>query len=133
MLINLTIIATRGGLNIPNWTFTRLSYRGNGHDNRDSFSSLSRNVPRAFTSRSVKGKYLLDYDALSSILILLFIHYNLISSISLHRLIKNLCFHTPTRQWVIQSLLEIMEKTKESVNHNAANTNTLTTDDQSLK
>ena len=129
-------------MNIPNWTHARFSFRngaGSGsHDNRDVYgasgsSSFSRHIPRAFTSRSLKGKYLLDYDALSSILILLFIHDNLISSIRLHRVIRNLCLHGPTRQWVIQSLLEIMEKTKESVDSSSNNSTTLNADDQTLK
>ncbi|OTF71675.1 E3 ubiquitin-protein ligase HUWE1-like protein, partial [Euroglyphus maynei] len=100
------------GFSIPSWTHARFSFRNGGggsggggvsgsHDNRDGYggSGINRHIPRAFTSRSLKGKYLLDYDSLSSILILLFIHDNLISSIRLHRVIKNLCLHSPTRQW----------------------------------
>ncbi|KAH7639382.1 e3 ubiquitin-protein ligase huwe1-like protein [Dermatophagoides farinae] len=130
------------GLSIPSWTHARFSFRNGGgsssHDNNrygyGSSSGFGRHTPRAFTSRSLRGKYLLDYDALSSILILLFIHDSLISSIRLHRVIKNLCLHSPTRQWVIQSLLEIMEKTKESVDSSSSNNSiALSADDQTLK
>lgn len=129
-------------MSIPSWTHARFSFRNGGgsssHDNNrygyGSSSGFGRHTPRAFTSRSLRGKYLLDYDALSSILILLFIHDSLISSIRLHRVIKNLCLHSPTRQWVIQSLLEIMEKTKESVDSSSSNNSiALSADDQTLK
>lgn len=69
---------------------------------------------QSLINRSFKGKHLLDYDALSSLLILLFIHDDLVNNVRLHRLIRNLCYHAPTRQWIIKALLEILEKTKES-------------------
>lgn len=66
-------------------------------------------------SRPVKGKLLLDHDAISSLLMLLFLHDNVISIQRLHRLFRSLCYHTPTRQWVVSSLLEILDKTRESI------------------
>lgn len=100
-------------MSIPNWTLARLAIPAN---NRDSLTRYQRHV----NTRYFKGKHLLDYDALSSILILIFIIHENNSSFSatrLHRLIKNLCYHVPTRQWVIHSLLEIMEKTKDALEH----------------
>lgn len=88
-------------------------------------------------NRSIKGKFLLDYDALSSLLILIFIRDNTINAVRLYRLIKNLCYHTHTRQWIIQSLLEILEKTKESLDskeyHNPYATDSTTNDDMPIK
>lgn len=66
-------------------------------------------------SRPVKGKLLLDHDAVSSLLMLLFLHDNVISIQRLHRLFRSLCHHAPTRQWVVNSLLEILDKTRESM------------------
>jgi E3 ubiquitin-protein ligase HUWE1 len=56
---------------------------------------------------------LLDHEALSCLLILLFVEEPKLNTIRLHRVLRNLCYHIPTRQWVIQSLLAIMEKTKD--------------------
>lgn len=118
-------------LNIP-LTFTRFHIRSSNGENRDYLGS-QRNYSRSINTRSVKGRYLLDHDALSSILILLFIQDNTINITRLHRLIKNLCFHGPTRQWIIQALLDIMEKTKDSNDQNLLSNSFLNSDDQSLK
>ncbi|UXI19882.1 hypothetical protein NH340_JMT05825 [Sarcoptes scabiei] len=93
-----------------NFQNLRLSFaiRGGSYD-RDNFQSLTRNVPRPLTNRSFKGKHLLDFDGLASVMILLFLNENVINVIRLQRLIKNLCYHQQSRQWVIQSLLEIIK------------------------
>ena len=31
----------------------------------------------------------------------------------LHRILRNLCYHAPTREWVIKSLLSILEKSND--------------------
>lgn len=60
------------------------------------------------------GRQLLDHEALSCLLILLFVDEPKLNVSRLHRVLKNLSHHTTTRQWVIQSLLTIMERTRES-------------------
>lgn len=62
----------------------------------------------------IKGKHLLDHDSLSSLMLLFFVSDASTSIARLHRLVRNVCYHLPTRQWVISSLLEILERAKLS-------------------
>lgn len=61
----------------------------------------------------VKGRQLLDQEGLSCLLIVLFIDDPKINSARLHRILRNLCYHSGTREWVIKSLLSILEKSNE--------------------
>ena len=77
------------------------------------------NVPTGGTNyrtalSKFKGRQLLDHEALSCLLILLFVDEPKLNIARLHRVLKNLSQHPTTRQWVIQSLLTIMERTRES-------------------
>ena len=54
------------------------------------------------------------YQGLSCLLILLFIDDAKINTTRLHRILRNLCYHTPTRDWVVNSLLSILDKSNES-------------------
>lgn len=66
-----------------------------------------------------QGGPLLDHEALASILVLLFIDDPNISTLRLYRVIKNLCYHVPTRKWIIRALLSIIEKCSEELNSGA--------------
>lgn len=66
-----------------------------------------------------QGGPLLDHEALASILVLLFIDDPNISTLRLYRVIKNLCYHVPTRKWIIRALLSIIEKCSEELNTGA--------------
>lgn len=66
-----------------------------------------------------QGGPLLDHEALASILVLLFIDDPNISTLRLYRVIKNLCYHVPTRKWIIRALLSIVEKCSEELNSGA--------------
>ena len=61
----------------------------------------------------IRGRQLLDNEALSCLLILLFLDEPKLNVARLHRVLRHLCNHLPTRQWVIQSLLAIMERARE--------------------
>lgn len=61
-----------------------------------------------------KGRQLLDHEAISCLLILLFVDEPKLNVSRLHRVLRNLSQHQTTRQWVIQSLLTIMERTRET-------------------
>lgn len=61
-----------------------------------------------------KGRQLLDHEALSCLLILLFVDEPKLNIGRLHRVLRNLSQHPTTRQWVIQSLLTIMERTRDN-------------------
>lgn len=91
---------------------------GGGH----SFAALSRGQPLHATSITAsmerQGAPLLDQESLASILVVLFIDDPNISTLRLYRVIRNLCFHIPTRKWIIKSLLSIiMRCNEESMEH----------------
>ena len=44
---------------------------------------------------------------------MLFIDDPKINTTRLHRILRNLCYHAPTRDWVIKSLLSILEKSND--------------------
>lgn len=69
-------------------------------------SAIAANMER-------QGAPLLDQESLASILVLLFIDDPNISTLRLYRVIRNLCFHIPTRKWIIKSLLSIIMRCNE--------------------
>lgn len=84
--------------------------------------ALTRGQPMNATSIAAnmerQGAPLLDQESLASILVLLFIDDPNISTLRLYRVIRNLCFHIPTRKWIIKSLLSIiMRCNEESMEH----------------
>ena len=64
----------------------------------------------AQTNAKFKGRQLLDHEGLSCLLILLFIDDSKLNTARLHKILRNLCYHAPTRDWVIKCLLSILEK-----------------------
>lgn len=84
--------------------------------------ALPRNHPLTQTSITSsmerQGAPLLDQESLASILVLLFIDDPNIGTLRLYRVIRNLCFHIPTRKWIIKSLLSIILRcNEESMEH----------------
>jgi E3 ubiquitin-protein ligase HUWE1 len=61
------------------------------------------------------GSPLLDQESLASILVLLFIEDPNLSTLRLYRVIRHLCFHVPTRKWVIRALLSIIDRCNEQI------------------
>ena len=92
-----------------------------GNASRDGWRSFRAGAPGgaypasllASTNLKIKGKQLLDNEGLSCLLILLFIDDPKINTTRLHRILKYLCYHGPTRDWVVNSLLSILEKSNE--------------------
>uniref|UniRef100_A0A1B0GIT8 HECT-type E3 ubiquitin transferase n=1 Tax=Lutzomyia longipalpis TaxID=7200 RepID=A0A1B0GIT8_LUTLO len=62
-----------------------------------------------------QGNALLDQEALASLLVMLFVDAPKFNVIRFHRVVRSLCFHPPTRRWIIRALLAIMERTGEKV------------------
>lgn len=54
----------------------------------------------------------MDLEALTCLLVLLFLNEPKLSLVRLWRVLRNLSFHPPTRNWILMSLLSILEKTK---------------------
>lgn len=91
------------------WTWNALSSRGGAGGGSSGGGALG--PP---TSQQARGRQLLDHEALACLLVLLFVDEPRINTGRLHRVLRNLCYHPPTRHWVVKSLLSILEKTKEN-------------------
>merc|ERR1719336_1866985 len=61
-------------------------------------------------NQKFRGRQLLDHEGLSCLLILLFIDDSKLNTTRLHRILRNLCYHAPTRDWVVKCLLSILER-----------------------
>lgn len=57
-----------------------------------------------------QGQPQLDHESLTSLLILLFVEANKICTLRFHRVIRILCSHIPTRDWIIRTILSIIER-----------------------
>lgn len=56
------------------------------------------------------SKQMLDQEALTCLLVLLFLDQTKLHNNRLHRIIKNLSQHSPTRAWILSSLLAIVKE-----------------------
>ncbi|XP_066587993.1 E3 ubiquitin-protein ligase HUWE1 isoform X2 [Prorops nasuta] len=61
----------------------------------------------------LRGRQLLDHESMACLLVLLFVDEPKINTLRLHRVIRNLCYHGSTREWVVKALLSIMEKSND--------------------
>ncbi|XP_037679708.1 LOW QUALITY PROTEIN: E3 ubiquitin-protein ligase HUWE1-like [Choloepus didactylus] len=80
---------------------------GSSSHNRPSGSNMD-------TLLRLRGRLLLDHEALSCLLVLLFMDEPKLNTSRLHRVLQNLCYHAQTRHWVIRSLLSILQRSSES-------------------
>ena len=74
-----------------------------------SSKSQFNQVISAATHSKFRGRQLLDHEGLSCLFILLFIDAKL-NTTRLHRIPRSLCYHAPTRDWVVRCLISILEK-----------------------
>lgn len=58
----------------------------------------------------MRGRQLLDHESLSCLLVLLFADEPKLNTLRLHRVIRNLCYHGPTREWIVKALLSIIDR-----------------------
>lgn len=59
---------------------------------------------------AARGRQLLDYESICCLLVLLFIDDTRLNLTRLQKVLKNLCHHAQTRQWIIKALLSIINK-----------------------
>lgn len=76
--------------------------------------SSNRNVLTLSRDSKFKGRQLLDCEGLTCLVILLFVEEPRLNIARLHRVIRNLSYHQPTRQWVVQSMLSIIDRARAS-------------------
>lgn len=74
----------------------------------------ARNLLTLSRDAKFKGRQLLDCEALTCLVILLFVEEPRLNVARLHRVIRNLSYHPPTRQWVVQSMMTIIERARYS-------------------
>ena len=61
----------------------------------------------------LRGRHLLGHEALTCLLVLLFVDEPKLNTSRLHRVLRNLCYHGHTRAWVIGALLSILQRTSD--------------------
>ena len=83
------------------WTF------GLSGQNRGSSNTTGLPVAR------LRGRHLLDHEALTCLLVLLFMDEPKLNTTRLFRVLRNLCYHAPTRTWILRALLSILQRTSE--------------------
>jgi len=86
-----------------------LSMRNSG--SQWGWSTNRENQSTSWTpaAASVRGRHLLDHEALTCLLVLLFIDESRLNTSRLHRVLRNLCYHAQTRTWIIGTLLSILQ------------------------
>nr|XP_042906094.1 E3 ubiquitin-protein ligase HUWE1 [Parasteatoda tepidariorum] len=92
------------------WTWNALSPRGTSSPSRNTAGLSGTSLTN---SMRLRGRYLLDHEALACLLVLLFVDEPQLNTGRLHRVFRNLCHHGPTRIWVVKSLLSILERTND--------------------
>lgn len=75
--------------------------------NRDFMNNTQMS---ANSHMKIRGRQLLDHEGLCCLLVLLFTDDPHLNKLRLHRVIRNLCYHGPTRDWIINALLSIIDK-----------------------
>lgn len=80
-----------------------------------AFLSNHSSFAAATNVSSARGQQLLDKEAITSLLVLFFVDDSRLNVGRLHRILKSLCYHQATRDWIIRALLSILEKTRENV------------------
>ena len=61
--------------------------------------------------RKLAGRQLLDHEALTCLLVLLFVDEPKLNTGRLHKVLRNLCYHEETRTWVIRTLISVLRRT----------------------
>jgi len=88
-----------------------LSMRGSGSQSHWGWGTNRSNQTTSWTpaAASIRGRHLLDHEALACLLVLLFIDESRLNTSRLHRVLRNLCYHALTRSWIISTLLSVLQ------------------------
>ena len=101
-----------GRLGTARYALRQQSRGGSSWWSTNPSSAANQGVSSANTVR-LRGRHLLDHEALTCLLVLLFVDEPKLNTSRLHRVLRNLCYHAHTRAWVIASLLSILQRTSE--------------------
>jgi len=86
-----------------------LSMRASGSHWGWSTNRSSQTTSWTPSAASVRGRHLLDHEALTCLLVLLFIDDSRLNTSRLHRVLRNLCYHAQTRSWIVGTLLSVLQ------------------------
>lgn len=90
--------------------FPRLLPSGGGLSGR--VTGFSNNPPYLPSpNRKIVGRHLLDHEALTCLLVLLFVEEPRLNTGRLHKVLRNLCYHEETRSWLISAMIAILRRT----------------------
>lgn len=90
--------------------FARLLPSGGGLSGR--VTGFSNNPPYLpAPNRKIVGRHLLDHEALTCLLVLLFVEEPRLNTGRLHKVLRNLCYHEETRSWLINAMITILRRT----------------------
>ncbi|XP_036141020.1 E3 ubiquitin-protein ligase HUWE1 isoform X8 [Monomorium pharaonis] len=79
----------------------------------NSWSARDTNIAHQGAGLRLRGRQLLDHESMACLLVLLFVDEPKINTLRLHRVIRNLCYHGSTREWIVKALLSIMERSND--------------------
>jgi len=86
-----------------------LSMRGSGSHWGWGTNRSNQTTSWTPAAASIRGRHLLDHEALACLLVLLFIDESRLNTSRLHRVLRNLCYHTQTRAWIVSTLLSVLQ------------------------
>jgi len=86
-----------------------LSMRGTGSQWGWSTNRSNQTTSWTAAAASIRGRHLLDHEALACLLVLLFIDESRLNTSRLHRVLRNLCYHPQTRSWIVGTLLSVLQ------------------------
>ncbi|XP_055847251.1 E3 ubiquitin-protein ligase HUWE1 isoform X2 [Episyrphus balteatus] len=92
----------------PSWHVWYNSHSSSSNGPGEGNFQKLQGKPVALALMETEGS-LLDVDALSSLLLMLFIDDAKFNILRLHRVIRHLCYHAGTREWIIDSLISIIK------------------------
>uniref|UniRef100_F6XN27 HECT-type E3 ubiquitin transferase n=1 Tax=Ciona intestinalis TaxID=7719 RepID=F6XN27_CIOIN len=58
-------------------------------------------------------RQILDHESLACLLLLLFVDETKLNTNWLHRVLRNLCYHVPSRDWLVATLMSILHRASE--------------------
>ena len=90
-------------------------FSGGGLRRRNAYSTKTRaGTSTSGQSQSPVSRQVLDHDSLVCLLLLLFVEESKLNTNFLHRIFRNLCYHSPTRDWLIASLVAVLQRAGET-------------------
>lgn len=97
----------------PHGIHYRMTPRGPNAQNWYAVASQGGPSADVLRNAQVKGNALFDREALTSLLVMFFVDDSKLNTKRLQGIIKNLCYHPPTRDWVIRAFLSILERAQK--------------------